>query len=61
MHSYHLLLHPALHENDFDNHMTFSFSAENQLRIGSFFQNEIRWSATTFKSNGSVNLHNVHY
>lgn len=62
MHPYHLSLHQALHENDFDNRMNFCFWAENQLQIDRFFHYKVLWSdEATFKSNGNVNLHNMHY
>lgn len=59
---YHLALHQALQKNDFENRINFCSWAENQLRIYRFFHHEVQWSnKATFKSNGNVNLHNMHY
>jgi hypothetical protein len=61
-HSYHLEMHQDLYGNDFHNRIHFSETILNLVNNDWYFMHTILFSdEATFKSNGSVNRHNMHY
>lgn len=62
MHPYHISLHQALHGDDYLRRMNFALWAQERYRDDDEFFNKVLWSdEATFKSNGEVNRHNMHY
>jgi hypothetical protein len=61
-HPYHLEIHQDLYGNDFQNRIHFSGTILNLVNNDWCFMHTILFSdEATFKSNGSVNRHNMHY
>jgi hypothetical protein len=61
-HPYHLELHQELHGDDFENRVAFCEWAQGRLREDRmFFKNVLFTDESSFKSNGHVNRHNMHY
>lgn len=62
MHPYHVTLHQALNEQDFDHRLNFCYWLKGFLSEDATFLSKILWTdEATFTSNGNVNLHNMHY
>lgn len=62
MHPYHISLHQELHGDDYLKRMNWALWAEEQNTADQDFYNKVLWSdEATFKSNGNVNRHNMHY
>jgi hypothetical protein len=61
-HPYHLELHQALTEQDFDRRLDHCHWLLNTVRENPLFLSRILWTdEATFTSVGKVNLHNMHY
>jgi hypothetical protein len=61
-HPYHMELHQELHGDDFQNRVAFCEWAEERIRNEeNFFERVLFTDESTFKNNGSVNKHNMHY
>lgn len=61
-HPYHVELHQELHGEDFHNRMNFSEVIRDMINENRDFLNRVLFSdEATFKSNGNVNRHNMHY
>lgn len=61
-HPYHLELHQELHEADFAQRVDFCNTILASITLDGNFVGKILFSdEATFKSNGSVNRHNMHY
>ena len=61
-HPYHIELHQELHNQDFQLRVTFCEWLLRKIEINPNFVNYIMYSdEATFKSNGAVNRHNMHY
>lgn len=61
-HPYHISLHQELHGNDFVNRIRFCEILLEKIQENNRFLNNVLWSdEATFKSNGLVNKHNMHY
>jgi hypothetical protein len=61
-HPFHLSLHQALSEQDYANRVDFCQWALAKLQENDNFFDYVLWSdEATFKSDGNVNLHNLHY
>lgn len=61
-HPYHIELHQELHGEDFENRVTFCEWAEERIRNDEhFFDRVLFTDECSFKNNGSVNKHNLHY
>jgi hypothetical protein len=61
-HPYHISLHQDLHGNDFGNRMDFCNFVLHKINQDPMFLSYILFSdEATFKSNGLVNRHNMHY
>lgn len=62
LHPYHIVLHQALNEQDFDNRLNYCQWMLGMLDKNRNFLKEILWTdEATFNSDGRVNLHNMHY
>lgn len=61
-HPYHISLNQELYGEDFLNRRTFCTWTENQiLRDNNFFKYVLFTDECSFRNNGSVNKHNLHY
>lgn len=61
-HGYHIELHQELYERDFDQRVTFCNWMTNKIReIPHFFNNILFSDEASFKSNGIVGRHNMHF
>lgn len=62
MRPYHVVLHQALSEADFDRRLEYCHWMANMLAENRGFLSQILWTdEATFHSDGSVNRHNMHY
>ena len=62
MHPYHVVLHQALNEEDFDRRLDYCHWMLGMIRENREFLFQILWTdEATFNSDGRVNLHNMHY
>lgn len=62
LHPYHVVLHQALLDIDFDRRLDYCHWLKNMCSENPQFLNRILWTdEATFCSDGSVNLHNMHY
>ena len=62
MHPYHIVLHQALKDTDYDNRLNHCHWVLNMIRENPNFLSLILWTdEATFSSAGGVNLHNMHY
>ena len=62
LHPYHIQVHQALNEDDFDNRLNFCHWLRTMLRENRLLLSKILWTdEATFHSNGGVNRHNMHY
>lgn len=62
LHPYHVALHQSLTVNDFESRLNFCNWMQNMVEENPNFLNRILWTdEATFKSNGRVNLHNMHF
>ena len=60
LHPYHVVLHQALLERDFDNRLDFCYWMLNMVREEPRFISKILWTdEASFSSDGGVNLHNM--
>lgn len=61
-HPYHIELHQELHEEDFPRRVTYCQWLRGQIAVNPNFLKTIMFSdEATFRSNGAVNRHNMHY
>lgn len=61
-HPYHMVLHQALNDEDFDRRIDYCHWMLGMIRENREFLSEILWTdEATFRSDGNVNLHNMHY
>lgn len=61
-HPFHLSLHQALNANDYVHRVNFCQWGLAQLQANPEFFRHVLWSdEATFKNDGNVNLHNLHY
>lgn len=61
-HPYHISLHQELEANDHLHRMNFSLWAQDMIENNPDYHLNVLWcDEATFKSNGEVNLHNMHY
>lgn len=61
-HPYHIELHQELREEDFERRIQFCNIITQQLQVNNNFLCNVLFSdEATFKSNGAVNRHNMHY
>lgn len=62
-HPYHMSVHQELHGTDFQSRLDFCMWAQAQMHANArFFDELVLWSdEATFKSDGQVNRHNMHY
>lgn len=61
-HPYHMSLHQELHGNDFENRTRFCNMILEKINQNPAFYSSVLFSdEATFKSNGLVNKHNMHY
>lgn len=62
LHPYHVVLHQALSEADFDNRLNYCYWLKNMIRDIPQFLSQILWTdEASFTNTGRVNLHNMHY
>lgn len=62
LHPYHVVLHQALHERDFDARLDYCNWMLGLLEEQPHIMSKILWTdEATFNSAGGVNLHNMHY
>lgn len=62
MHPYHVVLHQALSEADFDHRLNYCYWLRDMMRENRNILSEILWTdEASFGNNGRVNLHNMHY
>lgn len=62
MHPYHIVLHQALNDTDYDQRLNHCHWLLNMIRENRNFLSRILWTdEATFSSTGGVNLHNMHY
>lgn len=62
MQTYHVVLHQALEEEDFDRGLDYCHWMLGMIRENREFSFQILWTdEATFDSDGRVNLHNMHY
>lgn len=62
LHPYHIVLHQALIEQNFDNRLNYCQWMLGMLEENRNFLTEILWTdEATFSSDGRVNRHNMHY
>lgn len=62
LHPYHISLHQSLEEDDHLFRINFAVWAQNKIQNHLNFYFNILWcDEATFKSNGEVNRHNMHY
>lgn len=62
LHPYHIELHQALLETDFDRRLDYCHWLNSMINEDPDFLSRILWTdEATFSSNGGVNLHNMHY
>lgn len=62
LHPYHVVLHQALTEMDFDRRMDYCHWLLGMINGNPQFLSTILWTdEATFNSNGGVNCHNMHY
>lgn len=62
MHPYHIVLHQALNDTDYDRRLDFCHWLLNMIRENPNFLSRILWTdEATFTNAGGVNLHNMHY
>jgi hypothetical protein len=62
MHPYHIVLHQALKDIDYDHRLNHCHWMLNMIRDNPNFLSLILWTdEATFSSAGGVNLHNMHY
>lgn len=61
-HPYHIELHQELHDEDFQRRLTYCQWLRTQTEVNRNFLKCIMYSdEATFRSNGAVNRHNMHY
>lgn len=61
-HPYHIELHQELHDEDFQRRVTYCQWLRAQIEVNPNFLRCIMYSdEATFRSNGAVNRHNMHY
>lgn len=61
-HPYHISLHQELSNEDFERRLAFCTWAHLELEENNRFFENVLWSdEATFRSNGDVNKHNLHY
>lgn len=62
LHPYHVVLHQALSNSDFDNRLNYCYWLKNMIRDNPQFLSKILWTdEASFTNTGRVNLHNMHY
>ena len=62
MHPYHIVLHQALLDSDFDTRLNYCHWLLNMIRDDRHFLDKVLWTdEASFTSNGRVNLYNMHY
>lgn len=62
LHPYHLVLHQALSDTDFDRRLDYCYWLRNMCNENLRFLSLVLWTdEATFTSCGRVNLHNMHY
>jgi hypothetical protein len=62
LHPYHVELHQALSETDFDYRLNYCYWLSGMVDEDPNLLSRILWTdEATFSSNGGVNLHNMHY
>lgn len=62
LHPYHIELHQALSDTDFDRRLNHSYWLRTMVEENPHFLSRILWTdEATFTSTGGVNLHNMHY
>lgn len=62
LHPYHVVLHQALSDTDFDRRLEYCHWLRGMCRENPRFLHQVLWTdEATFSSDGAVNLHNMHY
>lgn len=62
LHPYHMVLHQALNNEDYDRRIDYCHWMLGMIRENRELLSEILWTdEATFRSDGNVNLHNMHY
>lgn len=62
LHPYHVVLHQALSETDFDRRLDHCHWLRSMIDEVPYFLSRVLWTdEATFTSSGGVNLHNMHY
>lgn len=62
MHPYHIALHQALRDTDYDSRLNHCHWLLNMIRENPNFLSQILWTdEASFSNAGGVNLHNMHY
>lgn len=62
MHPYHIVIHQALNDTDFERRLDYCYWLRDFIRENHHILSQILWTdEASFCSNGRVNLHNMHY
>lgn len=62
LHPYHIVLHQALMDTDFDRRLDYCYWLNNMLVEDHLFSLRVLWTdEAVFTNTGGVNLHNMHY
>lgn len=62
LHPYHIVLHQALSESDYDRRLDYCYWLREMCNENPQFLSHVLWTdEATFSSCGKVNLHNMHY